>query len=92
MARVRLDHLTREELKELIRYGKDAHDRLVRALFVVIDARDSLDEVREIVGNPKFLGGGSLREDKAIKMLDDLVKRLEEVIEEIRMLYLFGRK
>jgi len=91
VAKVRLDHLTDEELEDLLRYSDDAHNKLTKAFSVIVDAEYSLDEVREILGDYKFLGGGLLKEGKSVKVIMDLIEELEKFIEEVGWLYHFGR-
>jgi hypothetical protein len=91
MAKVRLDHLTDEELEDLLKYSDDAYRKLHKALSVIVDAENSLDEVREILGDHKFLGGGLLPEGKSIKAVMDLIEELEKFMEDVGYVYRFVR-
>jgi hypothetical protein len=85
MAKVRLDHLTDEELEYLVFLGKDALNRLDEILYQITQTGTTLNDMGFVIDDPKFLGGGN-PEDEAAKILGDIYDEVKEIVEEAKRL------
>jgi hypothetical protein len=86
MVKVDLNHLTDEELEELVYFGEYALGELDEALHQITQAGVSIDNMARIIGDHKFLGGGPRNENQVTKILGDIYDELEEAVEEAKIM------
>jgi hypothetical protein len=86
MAKVRLDHLTREELEYLVFLCKDVINRLEEALYQVTQIGTTLDDIGDVMDIPEFFGKRPHKDDQAAKILGDLYDDINEIMKEANRL------
>ena len=86
MAKVRLDHLSDEELEYLVFLCKDAVNRLEEVLYQISQIGTTLDDISDVMDIPEFFGRRPHKDDQAAKILGDLYDDIDEIVKEANML------
>jgi len=91
MAKVRLDHLTDEELEYVVFLGRDAINRLNDILYQIGQVEITLNDMGFVIDDRNFLSGLP-KEDQAAKILGDIYDEVEEIIKEAKRLLRRSKK